>query len=1018
MMERLWRMLAPPQGDLRTILCVFAYAFGTASSYVIHRSTGNSLFLVHIGVEYLPLMYMVSALLVVFCSFIYAAAVRRWRLDQVIRGTLLLSATTVLGLRLLFVQGDPSTWLILIFVIANEIRGNMNTVQFATLVNELFADSDPKQVFAFLGAGATLAGVVFGTLLGVFVDSLGTSNALFLIVAIDLATMIPIALLARKTRYRRMLAGGNAPEGAGAVTRRPLAGLRVALRSPLARNVAILVCLSVMVNLLIEYEWQLAAATAYPGDADSLTSFFAFYYAVVYVTIGGMQIFFTGWFLRRFGMIFGLLTHPTALLATLGFNLLATGGASVLWAVTLVKGCEIFKRTINDPVLQLLYWPLDSVARRQAIAFTSGVVKPVSEATGALLLFELRQYLTGPQIVYAAAVLVGCWIAAALRCRVQYVRTLNDALREGNPSAWQLEKTPGEATYRYLETALTAQDPLRIEHTLELLQSLRNPARCGPHALVHLYSPSARVRKRVIDFLATTDDRRYAPHIKQLFHDRDREVQLAAVRAYCRLLRSESLPVVRVLLNDISPEVVATVLTSLHRWTGIELDKADWVDLDALLIHSSPALRRAAVELLTLGGQSRIPAWRQLLDDPDPQVSLAAIRSAGAIRKRELIPLLVERLKSPITATAATQALANFGPMCLAAAQTVLDDLGSSANWRREVMRLVRLIRDPAALTMAVRTLNDEDEGVIGEALYTIHKLVRDERLPLTEREAERLKEAYRRELLHFYERMTDLVDIEARMPDTLLVEALDKLREECADHVLLCLAVLQPNWDFDSMTFSLKSHGTRRKLLGQELLSNSVAGELAPAVMAMVSDRTHADLAATGREFFGLANWSPEERLRRLIYDRNDWVKTTTLLAVRQQRLVHLADDVEGALSDQEFIVRETAVVTLAALVDHAALVVAISPLLADPDPRLRALVQSYIDGEPANGVRPIRPTNPTSDLSPVRPTEEPHDQDGEQTPAEATEHMTADATDDVTDRSIEDLSEGSTAVGEGQGR
>ncbi len=55
------------------------------------------------------------------------------------------------------------------------------------------------------------------------------------------------------------------------------------------------------------------------------------------------------------------------------------------------------------------------------------------------------------------------------------------------------------------------------------------------------------------------------------------------------------------------------------------------------------------------------PLLSRLLADTDPQVTCEAIRSIGLLRKRRLVPELLDRLADPNLAPAAVQALGRFG---------------------------------------------------------------------------------------------------------------------------------------------------------------------------------------------------------------------------------------------------------------------------------------------------------------------------------------------------------------------
>lgn len=417
-----------PQAQ-RKVLLMFAYAFASAAAYVVSRSAAASLFLSRIGPERLPALYVISAAVVATISMGYTRLAGRNQLARVIWLTLLGLAVLSVALRgLLGHYGEGLAIVGGIYLLA-EIRGSLGTIQFGTLINETFADDDPRGTFAFIGAGATLAGVIFGAVVGLAAHRLGTANLLYLAAGLDLLTVIPLSLLAPGLPVQGPPVPRSEPHGRDRAERdQPVAPLSEVVRSGYLRSIAGLISLEVIVVTMIEFQWKVAARNTVATE-DGLTSFFGLYYAAVYLLTGSIQLFVTGRFLRRYGMLAGLMAFPGALLiATTG--ILATSAGRVgLWAATAAKGCESLRRSIHDPVVQMLYWPMPHGPRRKAIAFVRGIVKPVAEAAAGLLLLKLFLFVPDRQISHLVFVLIVGWMCLAVRCRRHYEGTLRDSRR-------------------------------------------------------------------------------------------------------------------------------------------------------------------------------------------------------------------------------------------------------------------------------------------------------------------------------------------------------------------------------------------------------------------------------------------------------------------------------------------------------------------------------------------------------------------------------------------------------------
>lgn len=402
----------------RKLVLVFFYAFSTAGAYVVGRSAADALFLARVGTAWLPMMYLLSACSVglLAITFLYFAAGRP--LKQVILLTLFLLSSSTLVLCLLLQQFDHAIALLGGIYLVAEFRGCLNTIRYGILMNELFANGpDHQYAVGLLSSGATLAGIVFGTIVAFEVHQLGTVQLLYVVAALELLAMIPIVLL---PRIEAENSDGGDSTSLQIDRPAPVAltsGLATAGRSSYVRGIAVLVAITVMVGTLIEFQWKSSVAAAYATKEEQITVYFGLYHAVVNLVTISIQVLLTGRLLRHFGTRTALLVFPTALLASTLGVLFASVDRVVLSAITLAKGCDVAKRSVNDPAILMLYAPLSNGPRRQAITFVAGIVKPCAEAAAALLIIWFASIVSTRAISYVALGLLGLWYLAALRHR-------------------------------------------------------------------------------------------------------------------------------------------------------------------------------------------------------------------------------------------------------------------------------------------------------------------------------------------------------------------------------------------------------------------------------------------------------------------------------------------------------------------------------------------------------------------------------------------------------------------------
>jgi len=431
--------------ERRNVVLTFCYAFSTAGAYVVGRSAADSLFLARAGTAWLPLMYFLSACTIGLLAVAFLHFVTGRSLKQVILVTLLLLSSSSIVLCQLVQAFDHAMVLLVGIYLLAEIRGCLNTIQYGILMNELFAGSpDHHHAAGLLGAAATLAGITFGAVVGFEVYQLGTVHLLYVVAGLEALAIIPIGRLPRSETANRHADGSEADAKLAALpfeANAPVdftSGLTTATRSPYVRSIAILVAITVMVGTLIEFQWKSSVADSFATKEDQMTSFFGLFHAAVNVVTGLIQVLLTGRLLHRFGTRTALLVFPTTLLASTLGVLFASFDRVVLSAITLAKGCDFVKRSINDPAILMLYAPLYNGPRRQAITFVAGIIKPSAEAFAALLIISFAGIASTRAISYVALVLICVWIIVAWRHRTNNMNRVtpsSDRITEqGQPS--------------------------------------------------------------------------------------------------------------------------------------------------------------------------------------------------------------------------------------------------------------------------------------------------------------------------------------------------------------------------------------------------------------------------------------------------------------------------------------------------------------------------------------------------------------------------------------------------------
>src|SRR5438093_2901374 len=168
-------------GEQRGVGLMALYAANASGAVVVGRSVRDALYLSNRPARGLAGMYIWSSIAIVLVSWSYARIA-----DRLPRG--LLNAVSALGCAALgaafwaVLTVTDAVWVYAALYVFVEAMGSLVVIQFWTMANDVFHAREAKRLFGLVGAGGTLANVVFGLLVSRYARRVGAPNLLWLMV--------------------------------------------------------------------------------------------------------------------------------------------------------------------------------------------------------------------------------------------------------------------------------------------------------------------------------------------------------------------------------------------------------------------------------------------------------------------------------------------------------------------------------------------------------------------------------------------------------------------------------------------------------------------------------------------------------------------------------------------------------------------------------------------------------------------------------------------------------------------
>ncbi len=936
-----------PGEGARVGLMILYSAAAIGGVLTLGTTVSDTLFLSELPASAIPYLLILPAIAIIPVVLLYNRVAARFTLTQIILGSnaLLLGGMVLFRILLAasFGKSFPVLAALYLFV---EVAYTLAILQFWSLAGQVFNSRQAKRLFGPIAAGGTVANIIAGLSLGALVRLIGVENLLWLVSGTLGVCMACAWVLGR---YAAPAARSNPATPVAPVAGKHKPGfmqdLKAIRRSPLLVAIG---GFTILVSLLVNiggYEFWLFLQINFAGRAAELASYLgAFHF------IGGLAGFFvqsylSGRVMSRFGVFAALPFFPVGMSLGAALSLL-TGGA--LWAVAILRIADpIFRRTINSAALNVLYLPTPAKVRERAKELFEGLYAATFGLAGVVLLLLQNVpawnplYYSIPLLALAAA-----WLAMLGWTRRQYTSALADSLKR---RVLDLEGTviniSDETTVRVLKDALGHPDELYVLHALQLIAGA--PAvNWDADVAPLLQHPSPSVRVKAIQHLGRTGNDDYAHAISALLFEPEQTVRAAAVEAlYAIMVDPETgtatISYIAPFLTDANPRVKGTAVVGLLNYGDPNYVQRATAELNHMLTSGTPALRQEAARIIGLITAAELHILlAPLFDDASLDVRLDAIRAAGTLNSRELLPHLIGKLSDKTTAAAAVEALIKYKDAIEPELSAALDDPGSSV----QVPRILETRRTRSAVDILLSHFFTADEAVRGEVYRALARLrAGGFEFYLSE---SGLREAIVGELRGGYALIAMREDLGKDGLDLLLADAFQIRLSRAIDRVFFLLNLLYPNYtrQIQRVRQALESEPGNTRALAIELLDTLAERQVKELLLPLVEAPVE-QLLEIAHKRFDIAHCSPAERLAQLAQSPDLWLRTCAIFRIGALKQAELSEAVLAALEADDALLRETALAASRSLFDSQRFAELLAAHAADGFPVVRRYVQAQLE-------------------------------------------------------------------------
>ncbi len=715
------------EGEYRVSFLMTGYIFLIISVLLIIKPTVNALFLSDLGVEQLPIAFLLVAFTAVLSSFAYSKALVNFSLKKIVETTLLASILILVSLGVLLKLNLVNGWALYFFYVWVAIYAVLSASQFWVLANMVFNVREAKRLFGFIGSGAILGGIFGGYLTSVLAPFVASETLLF-IAAFLLLFCIPLLQKVWKLRVGK-LNDFKQKKRAASYAERPFALIK---KSKHLSFIALIVAVSVLVAKLVDYLFSDFASAAIT-DPEELTSFFGFWFSTFNLVSLGIQLFFTHRIVGIWGVGFSLVLLPLGIL--LGCLLFLV--FPELAIVVLIKAMDgVLKQSVNKSATELLTLPIPFEIKNKTKSFIDVVVDSIATGVaGFVLIFVVRGLeLPSVYIIGIILVLVALWVYFIIQVRKEYFKTFRYNLELVTAKVDRNSKPMGKKV-SVVDGMRTVFKNGTEEQILFMLQKLMeiNDKRFFEDVQLLLQHPSTKVRTAAIQNLYYLNAKTMVSNIPDLLATKDDDLTLATLEYLLLHAKKNSALVYDTYLGHENIRIADAALYCLAREArdnhslkvAYDLSGRIQAKIDEYTKNQSSTNKLEL--LLRVIGFSNInrfyPFVAKQLKSSDGAIVEAAIESAGISMSEVFVSDLISFLPHKANRETAMAALRNYGVNMLAVLSMTVKERRKPVEICRFIPTAIKSFDSQLAVDHLFQLLQDADLTIRLEVVRALSDL-------------------------------------------------------------------------------------------------------------------------------------------------------------------------------------------------------------------------------------------------------------------------------------------------------
>jgi hypothetical protein len=214
-----------------------------------------------------------------------------------------------------------------------------------------------------------------------------------------------------------------------------------------------------------------------------------------------------------------------------------------------------------------------------------------------------------------------------------------------------------------------------------------------------------------------------SPELRKIISQKSDEIKASSMDSLFELDGEVLIPDMEDTIDEENLDIQVQEIMSLDVYQEVMEDSIDKIVSEEGKDTEVSRMEAAKLMGMMEPSPSLIKSLSKLIRDESPEVVSYAVESAGKLKRRELVPFIVQHLSNPYIQRVAQKALVGFGGKIIGMLKDYLGDPKEDIELRKSIPDIIAQVGTQRAANILSLELKKEDKDVEPEIIAAIYKM-------------------------------------------------------------------------------------------------------------------------------------------------------------------------------------------------------------------------------------------------------------------------------------------------------